>query len=146
MLWLHVSLQGVKPEAFEKVESVEIKDIILGCIHRRKEDRHTVKDLLLLDFFREDSGVKVELVNRDTEVASDTTTIQLRLRLTDSKKRKQQHKENEAIQFDYSMNDDHPDNIAQEMVRAGHTSLVLHVLCDVTNHHLYLPAGEDGVR
>ena len=32
-------IQGVKPEAFEKVEDVQIKDIIEGCTARNREDR-----------------------------------------------------------------------------------------------------------
>ena len=99
--------------------------------------RYTVKELLQLDFFLEDCGIKVELVNKDsdggassagggTDGASGATTpagatgntgvIQLRLRVLDTKKRKPQHKENEAIQFDYNIDKDNPDEVAQEMV------------------------------
>lgn len=74
--------------------------------------RYTVKELLQLDFFSEDSGLKVELVKKEAE----GDLIQLRLRVVDSKKRKQQHKENEAIQFDYMIGQDNPEEVAQDMV------------------------------
>ena len=40
-----------------------------------------------------------------------------RLRVLDAKKRKDKHKENEAIQFDFDMEKDNPDKIAEGMVR-----------------------------
>ena len=78
--------------------------------------RYPVKKLLQLDFFSEDTGVKVDIVNRDEEVEGTASTIQLRLRVMDSKKRSKQHKENEAIQFDYNIAQDNPEEVAQEMV------------------------------
>ena len=42
-----------------QVEHVELKDIIGQCIRLEKEERPTVKDLLQLDFFQEDLGIKV---------------------------------------------------------------------------------------
>lgn len=39
-----------------------------------------------------------------------------RLRVVDAKKRKDKHKENEAIQFDFDIENDNPDSIAEEMV------------------------------
>jgi WNK lysine deficient protein kinase len=78
--------------------------------------RYTVKDLLQLDFFLEDSGFKVELVNKEEDEAGSHPIIQLRLRVVDAKKRKDKHKENEAIQFDFDINNDQPEEIAQELV------------------------------
>lgn len=40
-----------------------------------------------------------------------------------TRKRKDKHKENEAIQFDFDMNRDAPENVAQEMVSAEYTFL-----------------------
>lgn len=77
--------------------------------------RYVVKELLQHDFFLEDTGLKVELVNREDELAGKTV-IQLRLRVVDPKKRKDKHKENEAIQFDFDLDDDVPEEVAQEMV------------------------------
>lgn len=39
-----------------------------------------------------------------------------RLRVVDAKKRKDKHKENEAIQFDFDIENDNPDKIAEGMV------------------------------
>ena len=74
-----------------------------------------MKDLLQHDFFAEDAGLKVEMVNHD-DLAKDTPLIQLQLRVIDPKKRKTQHKENEAVQFDYNIEKDNPEDVAQEMV------------------------------
>lgn len=35
-----VLLQGVRPEAFDKVENTDIKEIIDGCTRTKKEDRY----------------------------------------------------------------------------------------------------------
>ncbi|XP_046330388.2 uncharacterized protein LOC124113935 isoform X3 [Haliotis rufescens] len=109
---------GVRPEACDKVDNPEIRDIIEGCIKQKREERYTVKDLLQHVFFLEDSGLKVELVNRDDELA-DRPIIQLRLRVVDPKKRKDKHKENEAIQFDFHLDKDNAEEVAQDMVKSG---------------------------
>ncbi|KAL4226451.1 negative regulation of pancreatic juice secretion [Mactra antiquata] len=108
---------GVLPEAFAKVDNTEIKEIIEGCIRNKKGQRYIVKELLQNDFFLEDTGLKVELVGNEGE--EDPNTVQLRLRVVDPKKRKDKHKENEAIQFDFDIGSDAPENVAQEMVKSG---------------------------
>ena len=40
-----------------------------------------------------------------------------RLRVIDAKKRKDKHKENEAIEFDFNIKSDQADKIAEGMVR-----------------------------
>lgn len=85
--------------------------------------RFTVKELLQQNFFLEETGISVEIV---TTASSDATSseansdndhmIQLRVRVLDNKKRKPQHKENEAIQFDYSIMNDLPEDVSAEMV------------------------------
>ncbi|XP_025108578.1 serine/threonine-protein kinase WNK1-like isoform X5 [Pomacea canaliculata] len=110
---------GIRPEAFAKVEVPEIRDIIEGCIQTKKEDRYTVKDLLQHDFFLEDTGVRVDLVSREEDV-EEQDTIQLRLRVVDAKKRKDRYKENEAIQFDFDLQTDQPEEIVQELVKNGY--------------------------
>ena len=72
-----------------------------------------MKDLLQHDFFCEDTGIKVEFVKEDEKIEN---SIELRLRVIDPKKRKDKHKENEAIQFDFHMTKDDPEEVAQEMV------------------------------
>lgn len=62
--------------------------------------------------------MKVEQVDPD----DGSENIQLRLRVTDPKKRKTPHKDNEAIQFAYNMDKDNPEEVAGEMVRSGFTT------------------------
>ena len=76
-----------------------------------------MKALLNHEFFQEDQGIKVELVNKEESANSESDTVQFRLKITDAKKRKDKHKENEAIQFDYDMKGDNPEKIAEGMVR-----------------------------
>ena len=75
-----------------------------------------MKELLQNDFFLEDTGLKVEVANTSTDGDEKEGFIQLRLRVVDPKKRKDKHKENEAIQFDFDTSSDVPENVAQEMV------------------------------
>ncbi|XP_059167720.1 uncharacterized protein LOC131949787 isoform X2 [Physella acuta] len=109
---------GVHPEALDKVSNTEIREIIEGCIQTKKEDRLTVKDLLAHDFFLEDTGLLVELVRNEDE-EEDNQVISLRLRVVDPKKRRDTHKENEAIQFDFDLGQDQAENIASELVNSG---------------------------
>lgn len=90
--------------------------------------RYTVKDLLQHDFFLEDSGYKVELVNREDE-ASNTSDIQMRLRVVDPKKRKDKHKENEAIQFDFNILNDQAEEVAKELVCTGSLAAAMFFSC-----------------
>ena len=78
--------------------------------------RPTVKDLLNEEFFLEDVGLKVELVSREEAVISDSSKVELRLRVLDPKKRKDKHKENEAIQFEFDIQMDNIDEMAAGMV------------------------------
>ncbi|ESO82319.1 hypothetical protein LOTGIDRAFT_52941, partial [Lottia gigantea] len=78
---------GVRPEACDKVIDPEIRDIIEGCITPNRTERYSVKQLLQHDFFLEDTGLKVELVNKEDE-GNDGKVILLRLRVVDPKKRK----------------------------------------------------------
>ncbi|KAK3101753.1 hypothetical protein FSP39_006118 [Pinctada imbricata] len=110
---------GVRPIAFDQLDSPEIKEIISRCIGTKREDRHTVKELLQLDFFLDDTGLKVEFANREDEEVKDDTKIQLQLRVVDPKKRKDKHKENEAIQFEFDLETDQAEEVAQEMVKSG---------------------------
>ena len=98
----------------ESLENIHV--IYIGYFYR-----YAVKALLQHDFFLEDSGLKVEIVNKDKEEdQKNPGMIKLQLRVVDPKKRKtQHHKENEAIQFDYSMDKDHPEEVSHEMVRAS---------------------------
>lgn len=73
--------------------------------------RPSIKELLAHDFFTEDPGIKLEMVSRTD------SRIEFRLRVLDPKKRcSNKHRENEAIQFDFDINNDNADDVASEMV------------------------------
>ncbi|XP_076344092.1 uncharacterized protein LOC143244016 isoform X2 [Tachypleus tridentatus] len=110
---------GIPPQSFGKIENLELKEIIGCCTRLLKEERPTVKEMLQLDFFQEDLGVKVELVNREKNIASNEPKVELLLRVLDPKKRKDKHKENEAIQFEFNIESDDPDEVAQAMQMTG---------------------------
>ena len=115
-------VNGVKPNSLEKVESQDVKEIIEQCIQLRKEDRPSIKELLGKDFFAEDMGFKVELCDREELIKSDKNEIVFRLRVTDSKKLKKDkpaHKENEAIQFEFTIGVDNTTEMAQAMYTTG---------------------------
>lgn len=87
------------------------------CIKLNREDRPTVKELLQMEFFQEDTGFKVELVDKEELINNFETKIELRLLVTDPKKRKDKHKENEAIQFVFEIDKDNVDEVALALVR-----------------------------
>ncbi|KAK8749866.1 hypothetical protein OTU49_015103, partial [Cherax quadricarinatus] len=110
---------GVRPQSFLKIEDEDVKYIVDWCTRLHNEERPTVKDLLNHEFFQEDTGIKVDLGNKEEAIASDVGKVVLRLRVIDAKKRKDKHKENEAIQFDFDTENDNPDMIAEGMVKMG---------------------------
>ncbi|XP_026733928.1 uncharacterized protein LOC113498184 [Trichoplusia ni] len=112
-------VSGVKPQSLEKVTIPEVRDIIESCIKPNKTDRPKVKDLLNHEFFGEDIGLRLEIVGRDLVTSSDITKIQFRLKIIDPKKRSYTHKENEAIQFEFDMENDDCEEVANEMAKAG---------------------------
>lgn len=116
-------VSGVKPESFNKVENPEVRDIIEHCIRLNKDERPCVKELLNHEFFGEDVGLRVELVTaRDLTInslLSGNQKVEFRLRVIDPKKRSHKHKENEAIQFDFDIEKDDPEEVASEMAKSG---------------------------
>ncbi len=46
----------------------------------------------------------------------NTDNIQLQLRVEDPKKRRDKHRDNEALQFDFDLQKDEPEQVAAEMV------------------------------
>ncbi|XP_045780139.1 uncharacterized protein LOC123877422 isoform X3 [Maniola jurtina] len=111
-------VSGVKPQSLEKVAVPEVKDIIESCIRPNKADRPKVKDLLNHEFFGEDIGLRLEIVGRDLVTSSDITKIEFRLKIIDPKKRSFTHKENEAIQFEFDMENDDCEEIAKDMAKS----------------------------
>ena len=68
--------------------------------------RPSMRELLLHEFFAEDTGFKLELVNRDNLVESQESMVNFRLRITDqgkTRRAKPAHKENEAIEFEFNL-------------------------------------------
>lgn len=63
------SLQGVKPNSFDKIEHSEIKDIIEQCIRLARGERPSIKILLNHEFFaEEEAGLKLEVISKDDNV------------------------------------------------------------------------------
>ena len=115
-------INGVKPYSLEKVESEEVREIITQCIELKKENRPSVKELLAKEFFAEDTGFKVEICERSELIKSDKSEINFRLRVTDTKKLKKvnpAHKENEAIEFEYTIGVDDCAEYANNMLKNG---------------------------
>ncbi|KAJ8362798.1 hypothetical protein SKAU_G00116290 [Synaphobranchus kaupii] len=107
---------GIKPASFDKVADPEIKEIIEGCIRQNKSQRLSIRDLLTHAFFGEDTGVRVELAEEDTGVQD---CLALRIWVEEPKKLKGKHKDNEAIEFSYDLENDSAEEVALEMVKSG---------------------------
>ncbi|MCI4387622.1 hypothetical protein PGIGA_G00076390 [Pangasianodon gigas] len=107
---------GIKPASFDKVHDPEIKEIIEGCIRQNRGERLSIKDLLNHAFFGEDTGVRVELAEEDTGTQD---CLALRIWVEEPKKLKGKHKDNEAIEFSYNLENDSAEEVALEMVKSG---------------------------
>ncbi|KAJ8017072.1 hypothetical protein DPEC_G00013980 [Dallia pectoralis] len=107
---------GIKPASFDKVNDPEIKEIIGCCIRQDKSQRLSIRDLLAHAFFGEDTGVRVELAEEDMGYQE---CLALRIWVEDPKKLKGKHKDNEAIEFSYDLENDSAEEVALEMVKSG---------------------------
>ncbi|XP_037629942.1 serine/threonine-protein kinase WNK2 isoform X6 [Sebastes umbrosus] len=107
---------GIKPASFDKVNDPEIKEIIECCIRQNQSQRLTVRDLLNHAFFGEDTGVRVELAEEDIGTQD---CLALRIWVEEPKKLKGKHKDNEAIEFSYDLENDSAEETALEMVKSG---------------------------
>ncbi|KAM6982628.1 uncharacterized protein wnk3 isoform 2-T2 [Tautogolabrus adspersus] len=107
---------GIKPASFDKVNDPEIKEIIEGCIRQNKSQRLSIRDLLNHALFGEDTGVRVELAEEDTGTQD---CLALRIWVEEPKKLKGKHKDNEAIEFSYDLENDSAEEVALEMVKSG---------------------------
>lgn len=76
--------------------------------------RLSIKNLLNHAFFGEDTGVRVELAEEDT---GSQDCLALRIWVEEPKKLKGKHKDNEAIEFSYNLENDSAEEVALEMVR-----------------------------
>lgn len=59
---------------------------------------------------------QIEYVDRDEVLANDDAVIKLWLRVVDPKKRRDKHKENEAIEFTFTIDADDADEVAHALV------------------------------
>ncbi|XP_071022087.1 serine/threonine-protein kinase WNK3-like [Oncorhynchus clarkii lewisi] len=107
---------GIKPASFDKVNDPEIKEIIECCIRQDKNQRLSIRDLLTHAIFGEDTGVRVELAEEDMGYQE---CLALRIWVEDPKKLKGKHKDNEAIEFSYDLENDSAEEVALEMVKSG---------------------------
>lgn len=112
--------QGIKPSCFEKIppELPEIRDIIDRTIRRIPDERYSVKELLLMNFFMPEEliGLRIEIQNRDVAILSSNSEVDLLLRVLDPKKRNQvKQREDEGIQFKFDIDNDRFDDVAREM-------------------------------
>lgn len=113
---------GIKPASFDKVENLEVTEIIERCIRLKKEERPNCSELLKFDFFCEVAGITLEpepLSKEHFLHNHDATKIEFRLRMDPKRKAVKSHKENEAIQFDFDITADDFDEIANEMCKSG---------------------------
>ncbi|KAF0298364.1 Serine/threonine-protein kinase WNK3 [Amphibalanus amphitrite] len=112
-------ITGIKPSSFDKIDDPQTRDLIEWCTRLNSKERPTVKQLLNHEFFAEDCGMRLEVANREEAMNSGSSVIHLQLRVLDAKKRKDTHKENEAIQFNYVLNKDNPEETAKQMLMSG---------------------------
>lgn len=116
---------GIKPASFDKVENLEVTEIIERCIRLKKEERPNCSELLKFDFFCEVAGITLEPepISKENFLQNhDACKIEFRLRMDPkriSSKAVKSHKENEAIQFDFDINCDDFDEIANDMYKSG---------------------------
>lgn len=113
---------GIKPASFDKIENIEVTEIIERCIRLKKEERPNCSELLKFDFFCEVAGITLEPepVSKEHFLQNhDANKIEFRLRMDPKRKAVKSHKENEAIQFDFDTTVDDFDEIANEMYKSG---------------------------
>lgn len=109
---------GIPPANFAKVDDPVLKDIIGSCIRVNKEDRPSIKELLSMEFFMEESGIRIEYVDKEEMLASPSDPcVKLWLRIIDPKKRRDKHKENEAVEFTFTIDKDDAHEVAHALVR-----------------------------
>ncbi len=58
------------------MDNPEIRDVIDRCTKLNKDERPSIKELLTHEFFAEDTGFKLEIVDREVAVASNSKVSQ----------------------------------------------------------------------
>jgi hypothetical protein len=77
------------------------------------------------EFFQEDYGFKLHIVNREESVRSDVRNIMFHLKFTDKRKQrtdKPAHKDNEVIEFEYNLEADDSFDVTFSMINMSHVS------------------------
>ncbi len=77
------------------------------------------------EFFQEDYGFKLSIVNREDSVKSDVSNIMFHLKFTDKRKQrtdKPAHKDNEVIEFEYNLDSDDSFDVTFSMINISHVS------------------------
>ena len=95
----------------EEYLGVQLSSICLKLVFR-----YTIPYLLKCPFFKVDDGVKVDLVLPFEVDPNAPELVKLQLRLGDPKLRKDKHRDNEAIQFDFDLVKDNPEKLSKELV------------------------------
>jgi WNK lysine deficient protein kinase len=112
-------VQGIRPQCFDRIQFPEIKEIIDRCTRLHKQERYTVKELLMHEFLQPDEPLEIKIKDRDQLVMSTNDEIQMLLKVLDQNKRKAyKQNENEAIQFSFDLAIDKPEDVTKEMVDA----------------------------
>ena len=105
------------------MENPDIRDVIELCISQNKDERPSMKQLLQLEFFAEDTGFKLEICERERAVdADELNSISFRLRFTDQRKQRRDkpaHKENEAIEYEFNLEQDNSAELSSNMFDIG---------------------------
>ena len=89
-----------------------------------------MKQLLQHEFFAEDTGFKLEILDKEMVVESDQKVINFRLKITDQRKQRREkpaHKENEAIEFEFNLEQDDCNELASNMVNITFCSCCKHL-------------------
>ena len=114
------------------VEGVErcspVDELLVAGVDGGEADRHQVG---------EDTGVRVELAEEDT---GSQDCLALRIWVEDPKKLKGKHKDNEAIEFSYDLENDSAEEVAMEMV-GSEQSRTLNSLRVYSNYFYQLTNG-----
>uniref|UniRef100_A0A0K0G0Y0 non-specific serine/threonine protein kinase n=1 Tax=Strongyloides venezuelensis TaxID=75913 RepID=A0A0K0G0Y0_STRVS len=116
---------GKKPDCFYKIpeEYGELKDIIDKCLMADRDERITVSQLLSHDFFAPDdqSGVKIEIKNKEEDLMKYSSLFQMELRITDPKKRTEYNlNEDEGLHFYFDYLNNTVEDLLNELIEQNY--------------------------
>ena len=119
-------------EKLEKMvpDNDEMKDVIEECTRLIKRDRPSIKEVMMHNFFNEETSFKLEILDKRMTMESDTKVIHFRLRVSEQLRKKRDkpaHKENEAIEFEFNLDTDECNELASNMVSLYLNSRHFHI-------------------